>query len=385
MIATKLRLELCLPVKSFVIGKTIKIKMLRTKSSKILLPTLYLAVLLVGCGENKDSDPVSEDIEKMYEEAVAKMIARQISHTGDEPAFTEEEIAEFDRLENQFRAFKEAEREVAYQQHQRNKYQTCVEKNDTACPELVRFTTERNRKDSRTKTLSIHNNLPQNITYQHYFGLIGEDCESDGPVNQWTDVGSVTVRYVGKGEVDLNSYREMGSRLGKCRIRRELKSPNIVFQPDKNPTELMFSYTVPPNIDDMKQICRDKESWDCQQFVRSGVKTIGDRLRHGGFPGREVVIHNSFPEGIAYKHYFSLTDGCISDGPINQWTDTNSIEVYYKGDDMLPRNNNSGSIYVECDVNIRLKITDTDIIFKPVGYADKRPGVEKLKFRIRRR
>ena len=359
---------------------------------------MCLVLSLTACGESEDTTPASEgvanenkkpipkDIEKQYEETVAKMIAKELAHTGDGPIFTEEELAELDRLEQQFMAYKETQQKIAHQQEQRAKYQTCVENQDIACSELVRYTSESNREDRRMLTLSIHNSLPENITYQHYFGLTGEDCESDDPVNQWIDADTVTVRYVSKGEVVLTRFGGMGSRQGQCHIERRLKTPDIVFQSDKNPEELTFSYNVPPNIDDVIHVCQDRASRKCRKLFVVGVDGAGEFVKMYGYPGHKVTIINTLPESIAYRHYFSLTDGCISDGPLDQWTDINSIEVYYNGEDLVHKRYDD-TIEGKCEVNMQMKITDTDLILKPTtgsNWIDVSLGIIKLEFRIRR-
>ena len=313
------------------------IKPIQTESLKTLLLVVCLALSLTACGENGDKASIPEDIEKKYEEAAEKMFARRMAHTGDGPVFTEEELAEFDRLKQQLEAYKEAQREVARQQEQRSKYQTCVENQDTACPKMVRYTPVGNRNIGRVMTLGIHNSLPENITHQYYFGLTDEDCESDDPVNQWTDVDTVTVRYVGKGKSVADRSNRLGSRQGQCHIQRQLKTPDIVFQSDEN---INISYSVPPNIDDVIHICQDRNSRECRKFVVLEVNGVGENKVGFTDTVLEVKIINTLPEGIAYQHYFSLADidGCISDGPLNQWTDINRIEVRYNGEDMVRHN-----------------------------------------------
>ena len=346
---------------------------IQTKSLKTLLLVTCLALSLAACGDNEDKPPVSEgteledkapipeDVEKVYEEALAKMIARKMAHTGDGPAFTEEELDEFDRLEQQVKAYKAAQQKIAVQQKLRVQYQTCVENQYTKCSRLVRYSSKRNREDDRMITLGILNHLPETITYQHYFGLSGEGCESDGPVNQWTDADTVTVRYVGEGEIVSDYSRGMGSREGRCHIERQLKTPDIVFQSDKNPEELTFSYKVPPTVDDMLHVCRDRASWECENLVRGKASTFYRPSSDGKYeiPVYKVTINNKIPEGIAYQHYFSLTDECASDGPLNQWTDTNSIDVYLTRGRTVPRTSLVGG---ECHVGRQLKFTGTDLI-----------------------
>ena len=325
---------------------------------------MCLALLLTACGDAEDKPPVSEfpeDIEKVYQEALAKMIAKQMSHTEEGPVFTEEELAEFDRLEQQYNAYKEAQKNIARQQKLRAQYQTCVENQDTACPELIGYTLRRDRDDLRMVSLGSHNRLPENITYQHYFGLTGEGCEGDGPVNQWTDADTVTVRYVGEGENVSAETQKMGSRRGQCHIERQVKTPDIVFQSDKNPEVLTFSYQVPPTVDDVLQICRDRDDWRCQGLVKGKDSDVylpsdGKYKTHA----KEVTISNFLPEGIAYQHYFSLSGDCASDGPVGQWTDTSSIVVYFTGESgRLGNNPYKGS----CEVGKQLKITGADFIF----------------------
>ena len=364
------------------------IKPIQTESLKTILLVVCLALSLTACGENGDKTSIPEDIGKKYEEAAEKMFARRIAHSGDGPVFTEEELAEFDRLKQQFEAYKEAQREVARQQQLRAQYQTCVENQDTACPELVRFTSEGDREVVRVLTLGIHNSLPENITYQYYFGLTDEDCESDDPVNQWTDVDTVTVRYTGKAEPARRSFGTMALRQGQCHIQRQLQTPDIVFQSDEKVT---FSYMVPPNVDDVLYVCEDRNSKSCLRFVTLEVNGAGELDMGFGHTAFEVKIINSLPEGIAYQHYFSLADidGCISDGPIDQWTDTNSIEVRYNGEDMVHQKFNFGDDIIDgvCEVSMKLKITDTDLIFKPAtdwGRYSKTPGMAKLEYSLDR-
>ena len=367
------------------------IKPIQTESLKTLLLVVCLTLSLAACGDNEEKPPVPENIEKVYEEMLAKIIARQMAHTGDGPVFTEEEIAEFDRLEQQYNAYKKAKQKIARQQQLRANYQTCVDNQDTACPELVRYRTKMDRVDRRVMTLRIHDSLPENITYQYYFGLAGEGCESDGPVNQWTDVDTVTVRYAGKGEIITNMYNHMGLRQGQCHIEQQLKTPDIVFQSDKNPEELTFSYNVPPNIDDVIYACQDRNSRECRKFVKIEFNGAGEMVPGYGRTAFEVKINNTLPEDIAYQHHFSLADidGCISDGPLDQWTDTNSIVVGYNGEDMVHQSRGDPSIDGECEVRVQLKIADADLVFKPMGgshlvVGDDVPGIAKLKFSLKR-
>ena len=332
------------------------INITQTRSLKTLLLVTCLALLLAACGDNGDNASIPEDIETKYEEAMERMIAQRMAHTGDGPVFTEEETAEFDRLKQQVRAYRNAQIEVAYQQKQRGKYQTCVENQDTKCLGLVRFTSREDREDGRNKTISFRHGLPENITYQYYFGLQGEGCESNDPVNQWTDVAKVTVRYVGKGERTFSSLWNMGKRRGQCNIQAQLKTSDIVFKTEE---ELIYSYRVPPNADDLIYICQDRASLECQEIVRGKARNFYISDGKNNIPVYKATIINAIPDGIAYQHYFSLTDDCDSEGPLNQWTDTNSIVVNLTRWSTHP---NPTYVSGECEVSMQLKFTDADFI-----------------------
>ena len=165
-----------------------------------------------------------------------------------------------------------------------------------------------------------------------------------------------------------------------------LQDPGDQFRSDR---DIEFLYRVLPDIDDVMFICRDRESRQCRKFVTLEVNGVGESVSGYGFTAFEVKITNSLPAGIAYQHYFSLADidGCIGDGPFNQWTDTNSIEVRYNGEDMVRQTWGDSSIDGECEVSMQFKTTDNGLTFKPAAewgrYSDT-PGRVKLEFSLYR-
>ena len=121
----------------------------------------------VSEGSNtEDKPPVLEDIEKRYEETLAKMMARELLHTGDGPVHSEEELAELDRLQNEYDAYVKAQKKIVQQQTLRGQYRTCVDNQDTVCPDLVRYTKKGDRKDKMVMRYGITHKLPE-----HYPGI----------------------------------------------------------------------------------------------------------------------------------------------------------------------------------------------------------------------
>ena len=335
----------------------------------ILFPAVVCLVLMLSaCGEAGDTPPDPDDIKTLYEEALAKMIAKEMTHTGEGPVFSEEEIAEFDRLEEQYNAYKEAQEKIARQRQRRDQYQACMDNQDTVCSGMVRYTRRGDRENKPVMTYGITHTLPEHVTYQYYFGLEGEGCESDGPVNQWTDVDTVTVRYAGEGDIVSGEVRALGLgvRRGQCHLERRLKTPEIIFGHNKNPQVLTFSFKVAPTIDDVMHVCRDRTSPLCQRLVDGKAGTsrepVDGRYHIPGdytIPVYNVSITNDIPAGIAYQHYFTLSDDCASDGPLNQWTDADSIDVYLvRGSTISYTTLETG----KCVVGRQLKFTETDLI-----------------------
>ena len=207
-----------------------------------------LILTLAGCGPGLDDGSGFErgprepsEIEIRYREMQAERQERLRTHTGEGPVFTDEELAEFKRMEQRYHEQLEAEKkqrqEEVQQSRLRARYELCEEGNRANCRGIFGAKVEKQDENDKRKTIQTTTYLPNHIIAEYYFGLQGEGCTSEDPVNTWTDVDTVTIQYTGDGDAPPAhdySIGRWGVRLAECEVNIVLRTPEILLEIPKD-------------------------------------------------------------------------------------------------------------------------------------------------------
>ena len=312
-----------------------------------LMTTLTYTVLiltLAGCGPGFDDGSGADrsprepsEIEIRYREMQAERQERLRTHTGEGPVFTDEELAEFKRMEQRYHEQLEAEKkqrqEEAKQSRLRTRYAACEAGDRAYCRGVFKAKVEKQDGDDKRKTIQTTANLPNTIIAEYYFGLQGAGCTSEDPVNTWTDVDTVTIQYTGDGDVvperHIRSGEMWGVRRAECEVNIVLRTPDILLE---IPEDVEFKFEVEPSVEDVRVACSQEEPYKCGKWLE---------LKAGFYPpptvsqdARWIVrIENILPSNLSYESYFDVTGtGCYTDNKIKEWTGDNIVQIMsFKG------------------------------------------------------
>ena len=344
-----------------------------------LMTTLTYTVLiltLAGCGPGFDdgSDRAPREpseIEIRYFEMRAEREERLRTHTGEGPVFTDEEQAEFKRMEQDYYAQLEIEKVERYiekkQKRLKETYEFCEKGHQGNCRDIFKADVEDVDEDERRKTIQTRAYLPNTIIAEYYFGLQGEGCASDDPVNTWTDVEAVTIQYTGDGDVPpFGDYRfgRWGVRLAECDASVAFRTPDIFLELHK---DVDFEFKVTPGFKDVQSACSQEEPYRC-----GGMLAL-----KADFYGRWVVeISNGLPHNLSYESYFDVAGtGCYTDDKIQEWTGDNivstvvsvfnhGIAIKHKGNLVDPRKTED-YVVAECEVSAQVRVVGEKPVFIP--------------------
>ena len=345
-----------------------------------LMTTLTYTVLiltLAGCGPGFDDGSGSErgsrepsEIEIRYSEMRAERQERLRTHTGEGPVFTDEEKAEFKRVEQlvfeQIRAEKEQRKEEEKQSRLRETYDACDEGYWGNCREIFRVKVEEVDGDAKRRTVRTTAKLPNNIIAEYYFGLLGEGCTSEDPVNTWTDVDAVTIRYTGDGDVPPEHHRHFGKwgvRLAECEVNTVLRTADILLE---IPLDVPFMFEVEPSFEDVRVACSQEEPYRC------GGKL---RLKTDFYGQWRVQVANSLPRNLPFEYYFDLAGtGCYTDAKLQEWTADNllqimgylstAIVIQHRGKLVNPRKTED-YVVAECELSVQARVAGETPVFIP--------------------
>ena len=349
-------------------------------SVRSLMTTLTYAVLilaLAGCGPGFDdgsgNDRASRkpsEIEIRYSEMRAERQERLRTHTGEGPVFTDEEQAEFKRMEQDYYAQLEIEKVERYiekkQKRLKETYEFCEKGHQGNCRDIFKADVEDVDEDERRKTIQTRAYLPNTIIAEYYFGLQGEGCASDDPVNTWTDVEAVTIRYTGDGDVPPEHHRHFGKwgvRLAECEVNTVLRTADILLE---IPLDVPFMFEVEPGFEDVRVACSQEEPYRC------GGKL---RLKTDFYGQWRVQVANSLPRNLPFEYYFDLAGtGCYTDAKMQEWTADNllqimgylstAIVIQHRGKLVNPRKTED-YIVAECELSVQARVAGETPVFIP--------------------
>ena len=347
------------------------------RSLMTTLPYTVLILTLAGCGPGFDDGSGSErgsrepsEIEIRYSEMRAERQERLRTHTGEGPVFTDEEKAEFKRVEQlvfeQLRAEEEQREEEEKQSRLRETYDACDKGYWGNCREIFRVNVEEVDGDDKRRTVRTTAKLPNNIIAEYYFGLLGEGCASEEPVNTWTDVDAVTIQYTGDGDVapiDNWHVRDFGTRRAECEVNTVLRTADILLE---IPLDVPFKFEVEPSFEDVRVACSQEEPYRC------GGKL---RLKTDFYGQWRVQVANSLPRNLPFEYYFDLAGtGCYTDAKLQEWTADNllqimgylstAIVIQHRGKLVDPRKTEDYMV-AECELSVQARVAGETPVFIP--------------------
>ena len=350
--------------------------------SSLINKLTYLVVMLAlsACGPGFDDESRSErrprepsEIEIRYKAMEAERNERMRSHTGEGPLFTEEEIAEFKRVEQRYHKQLEAEAKQRQEEENQNRreeaYRFCLDGDSGYCNRIFQRKVEDHKEDQRAKTVRIVSYLPGNVFVEYYFGLQGEGCTSADPVNTWTAAETVLIEYTGDGRPPPKDHwrfgRGWGTRLAQCDMQLLLRTADVLYEWK---VDLEFVLQITPTIDDVLNVCSDGEPFTCGEFL----KLTTDRSKPASRWDREtyyVTVENWLPGSLSYEYYFELSGtGCECE-LANQWITSSwnqaNIRVMHAGEYSDP-GKNDGTVTVECEISPRIRVEDSERLFVPI-------------------
>ena len=359
--------------------------MTRSIPIRSLMTTLAYTVLiltLAGCGPGFDdgsgADRAPSEIEIRYFEMQAEREERLRTHTGEGPVFTDEELAEFKRMEQRYYAqleYERIQRQIDKEQSRlREWYEFCEKGHQGNCRDIFKADVEDVDEDERRKTIQTTAYLPNTVIAEYYFGLQGEGCTSNDPVNTWTDVDTVTIQYTGDGHVVPRGDRYFGHyvyRQADCEVNMVLRTPDILVE---IPKDVRFKLKVVPNFRDVQAVCSEEEPYRCGSWLELSTSFYSPLYEYHD-ASWTIGIINHLPDTLDYDYYYDLAGaGCYTDQLIKEWyraarrtgfIDFNAgLLIKHRGTWVNPAKTED-YVVAECEVSARVRVAGKEPVFIP--------------------
>lgn len=351
------------------------------RSLMTTLTYTVLILMLAGCGPGFDDGSGSErgprepsEIEIRYMAMQAERQERLRTHTGGGPVFTDEELAEFKRMEQRYHEQLETEKKQRQEEEKqswlRARYESCEEGDRANCRHILEAKVK--YQSDKRKTIQTTTKLPSNIIAEYYFGLQGAGCTSEDLVNTWTDVDTVTIQYTGDGDAPPAhdySLGRWGARLAECKVNIVLRTPDILVE---IPKDVEFKFKVEPSVEDVRAACSLEEPYKCGK--RLGFRTEFNRPTASQDARWIVRIDNNLPRNLSYEYYFDVAGtGCYTDYKIREWASDNIVQIgaYYPGIVIKHGGNwvNPGKtedyVKAECEISAQARVAGEKPVFIP--------------------
>ena len=308
-------------------------------------------------------------------EMQAERQERLRTHTGEGPVFTDEELAEFKRMEQRYHEQLEAEKKQRQEEEKqswlRERYESCEEGDRANCRYILEAKVK-HRSDKR-KTIKTTTKLPSNIIAEYYFGLQGEGCTSEGPVNTWSDVNTVTIQYTGDGDAPPAhdyGFGRWGLRLAECEVNIVLRTPDILVE---IPKDVEFTFKVEPSVEDVRAACSLEEPYKCG--TRLGFHTDFNRPTAYSQDAQWIVqVWNNLPRNLSYEYYFDVAGtGCYTDYKIKEWASDNIVQIgtwtpgiviKHRGNWVNP-DKTEDYVKAECEISVQARVAGEEPVFIP--------------------
>ena len=347
------------------------------RSLMTTLPYTVLILTLAGCGpgfeDGSDRAPREpSEIEIRYFEMRAERQERLRTHTGEGPVFTDEELAEFKRMEQDYYAqleYERIQRQIDKEQSRRREwYAFCEKGHQGNCRDIFKADVEDVDEDERRKTIQTTAYLPNTVVAEYYFGLQGEGCTSDDPVNTWTDVDTVTIQYTGDGDVPrFGDYRlgRWGKRLAECEVNIVLRTPDILVE---IPKDVKFEVEVTPGYKEVARACSQEEPYRCGKWLRFGSMFDHDNLHDAHDKIWIVTIVNELPRNLNYEYYFDLAGtGCYTKAKTKEWVNATvqTGMIVKHRDSWVRRKDAADYTEAECEVSAQVRVVGEKPVYIP--------------------
>ena len=356
---------------------------IQTRSLMTTLTYTVLILMLAGCGPGLDGGSGADrsprepsEIEIRYREMQAERQERLRTHTGGGPVFTDEELAEFKRMEQRYHEQLEAEKKQRQEEEKqswlRTSYAACEAGDRAYCRAVFEAKVEKQDGDDKRKTIQTTTKLPNNIIAEYYFGLQGAGCTSEDPVNTWTDVDTVTIQYTGDGDAPPAhdySLGRWGVRLAECEVNIVLRTPEILLE---IPKDVEFKFKVEPSVEDVRAACSLEEPYKCG--TRLGFRTEFNRPTASQDARWIVRIHNALPRNLSYEYYFDVAGkGCYTDYKIKEWASDNIVQIggwtpgiviKHSGNWVNP-GKTEDYVKAECEISVQARVAGEEPVFIP--------------------